>query len=34
MPMPCISSHTRTQSPQRMHLFGSRSTAGDELSIS
>ena len=31
--MPCISSHTRTQSPQRMHLFGSRSTAGEVLSI-
>ena len=34
MPMPCISSHTRTQSPHRMHLLGSRSTAGEESSNS
>ena len=27
MPCPCSSSHTRTQSPQRMHLLGSRNTA-------
>ena len=34
MPMPCISSHTRMQSPQRMHLLGSRTMAGEEVSIS
>ena len=34
IPMPCISSHTRMQSPQRMHLLGSRTMAGDEVSIS
>ena len=34
MPMPCISSHVRTQSPQRMHLPGSRTTAGEEVSFS
>ena len=33
-PMPCISSHTRMQSPQRMHLLGSRTMAGEEVSIS
>ena len=32
--MPCISSHTRTQSPQRMHLLGSRTMAGEERSFS
>ena len=30
--MPWISSHVRTQSPQRMHLFGSRTTEGLEVS--
>ena len=29
-PMPWISSHARTQSPQRMHLLGSRTSDGDE----
>ena len=34
MPMPCISSQVRTQSPQRIHLPGSRTTAGEEVSFS
>ena len=34
MLMPCISSHTRTQSPHRMHLLGSRTMAGEEWSFS
>ena len=33
MPCPCSSSHTRTQSPQRMHLFGSRKMAWLVLSV-
>ena len=34
MPCPCFSSHTRTQSPQRMHLLGSRKMARLVLSFS
>ena len=34
MPMPCISSQMRTQSPQRIHLLGSRTMAGEEWSFS
>ena len=30
--MPMLSSHTRTQSPHRMHLLGSRTTAKPESS--
>ncbi len=32
-PTPCISSQVRTQSPHRMHLFGSNTMLGELMSI-